>query len=227
MINFSGRHFKKDLIMMAIRWYIAYTLSYRDIEELMAERGIQVDHSTIHRWLLSIEGRFKKRYKRQPGASWRLDETYIKIKGQWYYLYRAIDKHGDTIDFSLSERRDEAAAYDFLKKATASSNVIPDKIVIDKSGANTAGITMFNYLLFTLGLWSMMIDIIQIKYLNNIIEQDHRPVKKKMNAALGFKSVQGAKATIAGVELYRMLKKKQMHGHHDKAAYEQFYLLAA
>nr|WP_230390194.1 IS6 family transposase [Piscirickettsia salmonis] len=174
-----------------------------------------------------LEGRFKKRYKRQPGASWRLDETYIKIKGQWYYLYRAIDKHGDTIDFSLSERRDEAAAYDFLKKATASSNVIPDKIVIDKSGANTAGITMFNYLLFTLGLWSMMIDIIQIKYLNNIIEQDHRPVKKKMNAALGFKSVQGAKATIAGVELYRMLKKKQMHGHHDKAAYEQFYLLAA
>ncbi|QGP57149.1 Integrase core domain protein (plasmid) [Piscirickettsia salmonis] len=156
--------------MMAIRWYIAYTLSYRDIEELMAERGIQVDHSTIHRWVVEytpqLEGRFKKRYKRQPGASWRLDETYIKIKGQWYYLYRAIDKHGDTIDFSLSERRDEAAAYDFLKKATASSNVIPDKIVIDKSGANTAGITMFNYLLFTLGLWSMMIDIIQIKYLN-------------------------------------------------------------
>ncbi|WP_432652125.1 IS6 family transposase [Piscirickettsia salmonis] len=159
MINFSGRHFKKDLIMMAIRWYIAYTLSYRDIEELMAERGIQVDHSTIHRWVVEytpqLEGRFKKCYKRQPGASWRLDETYIKIKGQWYYLYRAIDKHGDTIDFSLSERRDEAAAYGFLKKATASSNVIPDKIVIDKSGANTAGITMFNYLLFTLGLWSI------------------------------------------------------------------------
>ncbi|QGP52194.1 Integrase core domain protein (plasmid) [Piscirickettsia salmonis] len=102
--------------------------------------------------ILQLEGRFKKRYKRQPGASWRLDETYIKIKGQWYYLYRAIDKHGYTIDFSISERRDEAAAYDFLKKAIASSNVIPDKIVIDKSGANTAGITMFNYLLFTLGL---------------------------------------------------------------------------
>ncbi|WP_416430710.1 IS6 family transposase [Piscirickettsia salmonis] len=211
MINFSGRHFKKDLIMMAIRWYVAYTLSYRDIEELMAERGIQVDHSTIHRWVVKyapqLEEHFNKCYKRQPCTSWRLDETYIKIKGQWYYLYRAIDRHGDTVDFALSEHRDEKTAYTFLKKATGSSNVIPDKIVIDQSGANTAGITMFNYLFFTLGLWFLMIEIIQIKYLNNLIEQDHRSVKKKMKAALGFKSTQGAKATISGVELYRMLKK--------------------
>ncbi|APS46012.1 transposase (plasmid) [Piscirickettsia salmonis] len=218
MINFSGRHFKKDLIMMAIRWYVAYTLSYRDIEELMAERGIQVDHSTIHRWVVKdtsqLEEHFKKRYKRQPGTSWRLDETYI-------------DKYGDTIDFTLSKYRDEEAVYTFLKKATGSSNVIPDKIVIDQSGANTAGIMMFNYLLFILGLWFLMIEIIQIKHLNNIIEQDHRPVKKKMKAALGFKSTQGAKATISGVEFYRMLKKKQMHCHQDKPAYEQFYLLAA
>ncbi|MGJ3501736.1 hypothetical protein PsalN5692_03610 (plasmid) [Piscirickettsia salmonis] len=160
-----------------------------------------------------------------PGVALQMTEG--EIKGQWYYLYRAIDKHGNTIDFTLSEYRDEEAAYTFLKKATGSSNVIPDKIVIDQSGANTAGIMMFNYLLFTLGLWFMMIEIIQIKYLNNIIEQDHRSVKKKMKAALGFKSVQGAEATIAGVELYRMLKKKQMHYHQDKTAYEQFYLLAA
>ncbi|OAJ33377.1 hypothetical protein A0O36_02431 [Piscirickettsiaceae bacterium NZ-RLO1] len=105
--------------------------------------------------------------------------------------------------------------------------MIPDKIVIDQSGTNTAGITMFNYLLFTLGLWFLMIEIIQIKYLNNMIEQDHRPVKKKMKATLGFKSVQGAKAAISGIELHRMLKKKQMNDHQDKPAYEQFYLLAA
>ncbi|RNC76804.1 IS6 family transposase, partial [Piscirickettsiaceae bacterium NZ-RLO2] len=190
MINFSGRHFKKDLIMMAIRWYVAYTLSYRDIEELMAERGIQVDHSTIHHWVIEyapqLEKQFRKRYKRTPGMSWRMDETYIKIKGKWFYLYRAVDKCGNTIDFFLSELRDEEAAYTFLKKATGSNNVIPNKVVIDKSGANTAGIERYNLILFIMGLWFFMIEIIQVKYLNNIVEQDHRAIKKKMNAALGF-----------------------------------------
>ena len=111
MISFKGRHFKKTIILMAIRWYLAYALSYRDIEELMLERAVTVDHSTINRWIVKysprLEAEFSKQHKRKVGISWRMDETYVKIKGQWYYLYRAVDKSGATIDFMLSKKREE------------------------------------------------------------------------------------------------------------------------
>lgn len=233
MIGFKGRHFMKEVILMVVRWYISYALSYRDIEELMLERGMAVDHSTLNRWVIHyaplLEEEFRKNYKRKTGDSWRMDETYIKIKGQWNYLYRAVDKDGDTIDFMLSKNRDEAAAKAFFTKAIGSSG-LPEKITIDKSGANKAGIDAINLqltVLALLGCTLMQIQIRQIKYLNNIIEQDHRGIKRIVKPMMGFKAFHSAQATIAGIELYRMLKKGQHSHAKNSPASEQFYALAA
>ena len=123
MISFKGRHFKDVIILMSVRWYLAYPLSYRHIEELMAERGVDIDHSTINRWVIKyaplLERAFTKRYKAQVGGSWRMDETYIKVKGMWNYLYRAVVKCGATIDFMLSKKRDNKAARRFFRKHSA------------------------------------------------------------------------------------------------------------
>jgi len=147
MISFKGHHFKKTIILMAIRWYLAYALSYRDIEELMLERGVTVDHSTINRWVVKysprLEAEFSKHHKRKVGSSWRMDETYVKIKGQWYYLYRAVDKSGATIDFILSKKRDEHSAKRFFNKSIGYAGK-PEKITIDKSGANNAALKSIN-----------------------------------------------------------------------------------
>ena len=183
-IDFSGRHFPKAVVLTTIRWYLRYNLSYRDVEEIIAERGIKVDHSSVNRWvvkyapLLAAEA---QRYKRKVGISWRLDETYIKVRGQWKYLYRAVDKEGDTIDFLLTAKRDTKAALRFLRQAIR-NNGTPVKINIDKSGANAAAILAYNQ------QSGDAITIRQCKYLNNIVEQDHRRVKQKPRAALGFKA---------------------------------------
>jgi transposase-like protein len=146
VISFSGRHFKKDMILQSVRWYLAYSLSYRDLEEIMKERGFHVDHSTINRWVIhytpQLEEAFLKKKKR-PGDRWRLDETYLKVKGKWHYYYRAVDKDGDTIDFLLTKKRDKKAVLRFLNKAIG-KNGKPGLINIDKSGANKAGIKSFN-----------------------------------------------------------------------------------
>ena len=158
-----------------------------------------------------------------------MDETYIKIKGEWHYLYRAVDKEGDTIDFMLSKKRDEAAARKFFEKAIGSSG-LPEKITIDKSGANKAGIDAINLqlaLITLLGCILMQIQIRQITYLNNIVEQDHRGIKRIVNPMSGFKSFNSAQATIVGIELYRMLKKGQHINAANSPAFEQFYRLAA
>jgi putative transposase len=109
MISFKWRHFKQEIILMLVRWYVAYSLSYRDIEELALERGLKVDHSTVNRWVIDyspqLEESFRQHHKRPVGMSWRMDETYIKVKGKWVYLYRAVDKEGKTVDFRLSEQR--------------------------------------------------------------------------------------------------------------------------
>jgi putative transposase len=156
-------------------------------------------------------------------VSWRLDETYIKVKGHWYYLYRAVDKTGQTIDFLLTEQRDEKAAKRFLTKAIRRHGV-PAKITIDGNEANTAAIRSYNKEHGT------TIVIRQVKYLNNIIEQDHRAVKRITRPMLGFKAFAAAQGTLAGVELMHMLKKKQMlleAGAEGLSAAEQFYSLAA
>lgn len=232
-ISFKWRHYQKELILLVLRWYLSYSLSYRDIEELMLERGIHVDHSTINRWVIHysslLEDKFRKNFKRQTGISWRMDETYIKVKGKWHYLYRAVDKQGDTVDFMLSQKRDEAAAKAFFTKSIG-SNGVPEKITIDKSGANLAGLNAINFqieILILLGFSVMQIQIRQIKYLNNIIEQDHRGIKRITNPMMGFKSFDSATSTLAGIELCRMLKKGQHVDAKVSPAFEQFYALAA
>ena len=142
MLNFKGSHFEVAIILWAIRWYVAYPISYRQLEEMMAERGAAGDHSTLNRWVLKyapeVEKQFRKR-KRPAGTSWRMDETYVRVKGQWKYFYRAVDKEGQTVDFLLTAQRNRAAALRFLRKAIGSQGS-PEKITIDKSGANTAAI---------------------------------------------------------------------------------------
>src|SRR5512139_308099 len=143
MIDFKGHRFEKDLILLCVRWYLAYPLSYRNLEEMMAERGVEVDHSNLYRWVQKftppLEAAFRKGKKGTVGTSWRMDETYIKLKGQCKYLYRAVDKEGQTIDFLLTAHRDKKAARRFLKKAVRQHG-LPDKVTLDKRGANTAAI---------------------------------------------------------------------------------------
>ena len=233
MISFKQRHFKKEMILMLVRWYIAYSLSYRDIEELASERGLKVDHSTINSWVIhyapQLEERFRNRHKRPVGISWRMDETYIKVKGQWLYLYRAVDKEGQTVDFMLSEKRDEPAARAFFEKAIRSSG-LPDKVTMDKIGANKAGIDTINLtltLLFMLGGTFILLTVRQIKYLNNIVEQDHRFIKKITKPMKGFKAFHSAAATLSGIELHHMLRKKQHKQSDIITIFEQFSALAA
>ena len=225
-VSFKGAHFPQDIILPCVRWYVAYPLSTRHIEELMLERGVHVDHSTVNRWVIKyspqLEEAFRRR-KRPVWVSWQMDETYIKIKGAWYYLYRAVDKQGQTIDFLLTAHRDEQAAKQFLTKAIRRHGV-PEKITIDGSAANEAAIKSYNEEHGT------AIVIRKIKYLNNIVEQDHRAVKRITRPMLGFKSFAAAQDTLVGVELMHMIKKKQMMveaGEEGLTAAELFYALAA
>ena len=221
MISFKGRHHKQEIILQCVRWYVAYSLSYRDLEELMQERGYAVDHSSIQRWVVYFAPRIEKAFrknKKRVGHRWRLDETYIKIKGEWKYLYRAVDKKGNTIDFLLTAKRDTKAARRFLNKAIG-SNGKPSLINIDTSDANVAAIKQYNT------DENKRVKIRQCKYLNNIVEQDHRFIKRIIRPMLGFKSFRSARATLAGIELWRMLKKNQ--GKSSLPAWKQFYVLGA
>jgi putative transposase len=225
-ISFQGAHFPKEIILMGVRWYVAYPLSTRHVEELMAERGVDVDHSTINRWTIQysplLEEAFHRR-KRPVWVSWRMDETYIKGKGQWRYLYRAVDKTGQTIDFLLTEERDEQAAKRFLTTAIRRHGV-PEKITLDGSAAHEAAIKSYN------AEYGTAIAIRKVKYLNNIVEQDHRGVKRITRPRLGFKAFDAAQSTLVGIELMHMIKKRQMvveEGNEGRTAAELFYSLAA
>ena len=221
-MNTSGCHFPKDVILTTIRWYLRYNLSYRDIEELIAERGITLDHSTLNRWVIKYTPGLvanAQKHKRRVGVSWRFDETYIKVRVQWKYLYRAVDKDGDTIDFLLTAKRDTKAALRFLRQAIR-NNGTPLKINIDKSGANTAAIEAYNK------ESGGSIEIRQCKYLNNIVEQDHRRVKQKTRSALGFKAFYSAHATVVGVELIHMIRKGQVRPIPGGNDIDQFNYLA-
>lgn len=193
----------------------------------MAERGIHVDHFTLHRWVIRLVPLLDKafrRHKRAVGRRWRMDETYIKIKGQWKYLYRAVDTAGQTIDFLLTAKRDAAVALRFLRKALRHHGE-PEVVTIDKSGANTAVLARLN-----VGKpEAETMTIRQSKYLNNLIEQDHRNNKRRIRAMLGFKSFRRAQTLLAGIELIHMIRKGQyMHPKsQDLSPADSFYLLAA
>jgi len=224
MLAAKGMRFPIDVILVCIRWYAAYPLSYRHLEEMMQERGVFVDHSSINRWAIRflplLEKVFRK-HKRPVGSSWRMDETYIKVKGDWKYLYRAVDKQGKTVDFLLTAKRDRAAALRFFDKAMRASGV-PEKVTMDKSGANKAAMDEIN------ARGETLIIVRQVKYLNNIVEQDHRAVKRVTRPMLNFKSFRAAKCVLAGIELMHMIRKGQflLQGCIKLSFADQFYALA-
>ena len=183
-------HSPLEVMLVCVRWYAAYPLSFRNIEEMMAERGVLVDHSTLHRWsikMLPVLAAVCRRRKRSVANSWRMDETYVQVAGQWKSLYRAVDKHGATVDFLLRAKRDHAVARAFFERAIGWHDV-PEKITIDKSAANTAAIV------------SMQVDsglpikMRRSRHLNNLVEQDHRAVKRITRPMLGIESFRCAGA---------------------------------
>ena len=192
------------------------------MEELLSIRGVQIDHSTIQRWVYKftpmIEANMHRR-KRQVCTSWRMDETYIKVGGKDRYLYRAVDKYGDTIDFLLTKRRMKGSAQKFLNKAIG-NNGKPRVINIDKSGANKEGIKTFNKRNFKNLKWR------QCKYLNNIVEQDHRNVKRRITINTGFKDFESAQRTLAGIEIVNIIRKNQIIDP-KSTTYKTFYSLTA
>ncbi|BDC46079.1 hypothetical protein PTKU15_93760 [Paraburkholderia terrae] len=217
-------HYPLDVILTCVRWYVAYPLSLRHLEEMMAERGISVDHSTVHRWAIKVLPVLEKafrRHKKAVGRSWRMDETYIKVRGQWKYLYRAVDKEGNTVDFLLRAHRDKTAARRYFEKSIE-QNGEPETVTIDKSGANLAALDALNEERQT------PIKIRQNKYLNNVVEQDHRAIKRRTRPMLGFKNFRCARILLSGIELMHMITKGQMQDRglgYTRA--EQFYSLAA
>lgn len=217
-------HYPLDAMLLCVRWYAAYALSLRNLEEMMAERGMQVDHATVHRWALKILPAMAKvfrRRKRPVGRSWRMDETYVQVGKQWKYLYRAVDRLGHTVDFLLTAKRDQKVARRFFERAIGLHDV-PAKITIDKSGANTAAVHSM------IADSGVEIELRQSKYLNNLIEQDHRAVKRRTRPMLGFKEFQSGAKLIAGIETMHMIKKGQLNCPKGKvmSAAEQFYSLA-
>jgi putative transposase len=216
----------KDIILLAIRWYLRFNLSTRDLEEILAERGIERDHSNIHRWVLRftpvLEKVFRQRKKRIQGRL-RMDETAVKVKGEIRYLYRAVDQGGQTVDFLLTAKRDRGAALRFLEKALQ-NQVEPTLINIDKSGANQAGINDYN------DNHGSNIEIRQVKFMNNIVEADHGRIKRRIRSMRGFKSFWCARIILTGIELIQMIRKGQMKMRRGQCALslaEKFNLLAA
>lgn len=221
-MDFSGKHFPKTVIITAVRWYLSYALSYRDIEELIKEWNVGLDHSTVQRWVVEygdqLQAKVRKYLNKNFKRSWRLDETYIKVKGKCCYLYRIVDKDGDTINFYFSQTRDHKAALDCVRGAIRIAGFIPNKINSDGSSANELAVTIINQEIEAskhkatpnlVGPMNSAINYTKVKYCNNILEQDHRRIKVITNPMKGFKNFEDASSTIAGIEAIAMLRKNQ------------------
>lgn len=217
-------HYPLKVMLTCVRWYVAWPLSLRHVEEMMQKHGVFVDHSNAHPWaikILPVMAAVFRRRKRAVGLSWRMDETYIKVTGQCKYRYRAVDRASDIVDFLLNAKRDKAAARHFLERAINPHDV-PGKITLDKIGANTAAIESV--------MTDACVDILMrgTKDLNDIVEQDHRAVKRAAQPMLGFESFWSARILIEGIEIMHMIKKGQMDcpaGSTISAA-QKFYSLA-
>ncbi|MDB4052091.1 IS6 family transposase [Flavobacteriales bacterium] len=205
---FERHRYPRVIILQAVYFKLRFTLSYRDVEELMSIRGIKVDHSTIQRWVFKFSKEVEKnmhKRKKQVCDSWRMDETYIKVKGRDMYLYRAVDKYGNTVDFFLTRRRQKMSAQKFFNKAIG-NNGKPRIVNIDKSGANSSAILTVN----KRSLSTKKIKIRKVKYLNNIIEQDHRRIKRRIRIMTGFKEFESAQRTLSGIEVVSIINKDQI-----------------
>ncbi len=231
---FKGRHFDRSVILLCVLWYLAYSLSLRDLEEMMAERGISVDHATIHRRTVHFAPRLLEQFNRRKRAvtgEWHIDETYVKVRGHWRYLYRAIDSNGDTVEFWFSERRNLTAAKRFLRKALKRHGR-PERIVIDGSQTNREAILSCDTVHRLPDRSRRDLKPIRIRqsaYLNNRIEQDHRAVKRRVRPMLGFKSIASARAILSGIEMVHMMRKGQAKYARNSqlSLAEQFSILAA
>jgi IS6 family transposase len=205
--DFKGRHFEAALIVQAVSWYLRYPLSYRDIEELFLERGVEIDHSTLNRWVLAYAPLIEKRLRhfRKPHCgSIRIDETYVRVRGEWRYLYRAIDKHGTPVDFLLTAKRDLDAAKRFFRKMLEDQPLLaPDRIGTDAAGPYPPAIVATR----KAGLLPRMPTHYVSKHLQQRIESDHFRLKKNMPRVGGFRSFHTARCSIQGFEAMLWLRK--------------------
>ncbi|WP_424139954.1 IS6 family transposase [Roseomonas chloroacetimidivorans] len=208
--SFKGRQFTAEVILWAVGWYLMFPVSYRDLEFMLADRGVEVAHTTVFRWIQSYAPEIEKRIRphlRPSNGSWRVDETYVRVKGRWMYLYRAVDSRGQTIDFLLSAKRDAEAAKRFFRKALGQPHTVdPRTITVDKNPAYPCAIEQLKE---DGELWRFS-RLRQCKFLNNIVEQDHRRVKRLVRSGLGFGSFHTAQRTLAGYEAMAMIRKGQV-----------------
>ena len=207
---FKWRHFAPERILAAVRWYLRYSLSLRDVEELLTERGLFVDHTTIWRWVQRYAPEMEQRlrsHRRPTNDSWRVDETYMRVKGKWLYLYRAVDSNGATLDFLLSEQRDTVVVRRFLEQVLrGETHTVPRVINTDKHAGYPSAIqTLKEERVLPAGCEHRA-----VKYLNNVIEQDHRAIKRRAKAGGHFRSFGGAAATLAYYEAMHVLRKGQV-----------------
>ncbi len=207
---FKWRHFEGEIILLCMRWYLRYALSYRDLEEMMGERGVQVDHTTIFRWVQRYAPELDKRCRphlKSTNDSYRVDETYIKVKGQWKYLYRAVDSAGNTLDFLLCAKRDAQAAKRFLRKTLKASHTGSTHVInVDNNAAYPSAFEDLQQEEFLPESCTLR----QSKYLNNIVEQDHRFIKRLVKPGLGFGSFRTAWRTVRGYEIMNVIRKGQL-----------------
>ena len=208
--SFKGRPFTAEVILWAVRWYLMFPISHRDLELMLQDRGVTVDHTTIFRWIQAYAAELEKRIRPQlrlSNGSWRVDETYVKVKGRWTYLYRAVDSRGQTIDVLLSAKRDAEAAKRFFRKALGQPHTVnPRTITVDKNPAYPCAVEQMKE---DGELWQRS-RLRRCKFLNNIVEQDHRRVKRLVRPGLGFGSFWTARRTLAGYEVMAMVGKGQV-----------------
>jgi len=209
---FKWRQFEPEVILLAVGWYLRFSLSYRDVEALLAERGLHVDHVTVWRWVQryapEMERRLRKRLK-ATNDSWRVDETYVRVKGKWRFLYRAVDSEGATLDFLLSATQDAEAARRFLAKALGRQNHPEPRVIhTDGHGAYPPAIERLK----AEGALNENCRHRVGRYLNNRVEQDHRAIKRRVKASQHFRSFWAAWRTLAGYEAIHMIRKGQAFG---------------
>jgi transposase, IS6 family len=207
---FKGRHFTKDMILFAVRWYLQTPLSYQQVADLVTERGFKVNKSTVWRWVQYYAPILRTKLKKllKPSTTvHHFDETYIKVKGKQRYLYRAIDSSGDTIDFYLSAKKDKASAIQFLTKAISQWHVnSPGTIITDKNPSYHAAITELK----SVNELDSTVRHVMKKRRNNIIESDHRFIKRRIRQSQWFQEFHSAQRTIAGYESMHMIRKGQI-----------------
>ncbi len=209
---FKWRHFQPEIILLTVRWYLRYSLSYRDLAEMMTERGLSLDHTTIYRWVQRYAPEIDKRsrpYLKQTTDSWRVDETYVKVRGQWMYLYRAVDSTGQNLDFLLNQTRSTRAAKRFFRKVLGRPHITAPRVInVDKNPTYIGAVRDLK----KEKLFPEKCKRRPSQYMNNIIEQDHRFIKRKIKPGLGFFSYPTAWRTIRGYEAMHMIRKGQIVG---------------